>query len=63
MAVYNTTRPLADGRLLVGRVERLVTTLTAWNNARMTRNMLAKLTDRELSDIGLERGAIDDIRA
>ena len=35
--------------------------LTAWNDARMTRNALARLSDRELEDIGLNRWDIDEI--
>ncbi|MEZ5716781.1 MAG: DUF1127 domain-containing protein [Paracoccaceae bacterium] len=35
--------------------------LTAWNDARMTRNALGRLSDRELEDIGLCRGDIDYI--
>lgn len=33
--------------------------LAAWNDARVTRNALAKLSDRELEDIGLCRGDIE----
>lgn len=32
-----------------------------WNDARLTRNSLAALTDRELEDIGLHRGDIDAV--
>ena len=39
---------------LVGRV-------TAWNEARRTRNALSKLSAHELDDIGLNRGDIDRI--
>lgn len=35
--------------------------LAAWNDARSTRNSLSKLSDRELEDIGLIRGDIDDV--
>jgi uncharacterized protein YjiS (DUF1127 family) len=31
----------------------------AWNDARVTRKTLAKLSDRELDDIGLCRGDIE----
>ncbi len=34
---------------------------TAWNDARVTRNALGRLSDRELEDIGLCRGDIDFI--
>ncbi|MFN0115676.1 MAG: DUF1127 domain-containing protein [Paracoccaceae bacterium] len=33
----------------------------AWNDARVTRKALHKLSDRELDDIGLSRGDIEDI--
>ncbi len=33
----------------------------AWNDARITSNALAGLTDRELADIGLARGDIDSV--
>jgi len=33
----------------------------AWNDQRMTRNALSKLSNRELDDIGLVRGDIDAI--
>ena len=35
--------------------------LSNWNNARVTRNELSQLSDRELNDIGLVRGDIDRI--
>lgn len=33
----------------------------SWNDARVTRNALAQLSDRELEDIGLCRGDIEII--
>ena len=42
-------------------VAGLVARFTAWNDARRTRNALARLTDHELDDIGLSRGDIDAI--
>jgi uncharacterized protein YjiS (DUF1127 family) len=38
-------------------------TVAAWNDARVTRNALAGLSDRELEDIGLCRGDIDTVAA
>jgi uncharacterized protein YjiS (DUF1127 family) len=35
--------------------------LAAWNDARVTRKALSKLSDRELEDIGLTRSDIDRI--
>ena len=43
------------------RLADLTTAFTTWNEARVTRNALTGLTDRELSDIGLSRGDIDTI--
>nr|WP_253799108.1 DUF1127 domain-containing protein [Rhodovulum sp. P5] len=54
-----------DGHLIGARLNRLVPDvigrIAAWNDARITRNALSKLTDRELYDIGLCRGDIDRI--
>lgn len=36
-------------------------TLAAWNDARVTRNSLSKLTKRELDDIGLCSADIETI--
>ena len=35
--------------------------VAAWNDARITRNSLSKLTARELDDIGLSFGDIEQI--
>ncbi len=40
-------------------VSSVVASVASWNDARLTRNALAKLTDRELDDIGLCRGDIE----
>lgn len=39
----------------------LIGSVAAWNDARMTRNSLNKLSARELDDIGLVRGDIEAI--
>ena len=64
MAFYTHARPVADGvfasgfRLSLGNpFARIV----AWNDRRITRRELMKLSDRELDDIGLCRGDIDDL--
>lgn len=48
---------------LVGRIgatfNAIVNAVVDWNDARVTRNALSGLTDRELEDIGLCRGDID----
>lgn len=65
MAVFDYTRPFTDTRGVIGRVYGVVTasvgTLIAWNDARVTRNALRSLSDRELDDLGLVRGDIEDI--
>lgn len=66
MAALDTTRPVA-GRLFGGRVSAVFanafSAVAVWNDARITRNALGKLTDRELDDIGLCRGDIDALTA
>lgn len=37
-------------------------TFKAWNDERATRAALSKLSDNELSDIGLVRGDVDNMR-
>ena len=63
MAAFETSRP-ASG-LFGGRLSALVASVAdaviAWNDLRVTRRALAKLTDRELDDIGLTRGDIENI--
>jgi uncharacterized protein YjiS (DUF1127 family) len=58
-----TNRPLGAGfsgtRILSGVVAKIA----AWNDARVTRNALSGLSDRELDDLGLNRGDIEDIVA
>ena len=64
MAVYD----LQHSHASTGGVSRLSAVFTAivggviaWNEARLTRNALGALSDRELEDIGLCRGDIDDV--
>lgn len=40
---------------------RLVQAVSDWNNARITRDALHSLSDRELNDIGLSRSDIDHV--
>jgi uncharacterized protein YjiS (DUF1127 family) len=67
MALYDTTRAPIGGRSLTGRLSAtfstLVSTVISWNDARVTRNSLAQLSDRELDDIGLTRGNIEEVAA
>ncbi|WP_443089951.1 DUF1127 domain-containing protein [Yoonia sp.] len=63
MAVFETTRPAAG--LSLGRISGFFVSafgaVAAWNDARVTRNSLSKLSARELDDIGLSAGDIDNI--
>lgn len=65
MAAFDTTRPAYGSVMTVSRissfVSNLISNVIAWNDARVTRNALAMLTDRELDDIGLIRGDIDSV--
>lgn len=64
MAAYDTTRPYAASGSAVrfGNIfSAIFAAVAAWNDARLTRNSLSALTDRELDDIGLVRGDIDDV--
>jgi len=63
MASFDTTRPMADGHLFGARLSNiffsgLVGTIASWNDARVTRNALSRLSDHELDDLGLTRGDI-----
>ena len=60
MSVYETHRNTGHFSGLFGT---LVSSVVAWNDARVTRNALSRLSDRELDDIGLTRGDIDSISA
>ena len=63
MAAFDTARPVTDTAIFFGRIGAaicsVIATVAAWNDARVTRNALSALTDRELEDIGLIRGEID----
>lgn len=60
MASFDTTRPVAG--LSAGNVfVNMFSAVAAWNDARITRNSLSKLTARELDDIGLSYGDIEKI--
>ncbi|MGR3291596.1 MAG: DUF1127 domain-containing protein [Paracoccaceae bacterium] len=44
---------------LTGVMTTLFGAISNWNDARVTRTALNKLSDRELADIGICRGDID----
>jgi uncharacterized protein YjiS (DUF1127 family) len=63
MAAVETTRPAPFGAITTYRainaLSNVTLTFRAWNDARVTRKALNKLSDRELDDIGLCRGDIE----
>jgi uncharacterized protein YjiS (DUF1127 family) len=59
MSALSTNRSPVSG--LASFVSSAVTAVAAWNDARITRKALSRLSDRELDDIGLCRGDIDVI--
>ncbi len=60
MALVDTTRRAPAGAAS-NFFTSLVLSLRDWNDARITRRALNKLSDRELDDIGLCRADISNI--
>jgi uncharacterized protein YjiS (DUF1127 family) len=66
MAAYDTTRTLSDasfGTRVTHSINTVFGAVSGWNDARITRKSLSRLSARELDDIGLCRGDIDLIAA
>ncbi|MGA9254111.1 MAG: DUF1127 domain-containing protein [Roseobacter sp.] len=65
MAIFDTTRTTYGSANAASRFYTVfssaVAAIVAWNDARVTRNSLSNLTDRELEDIGLSRADIDSV--
>ncbi|MEM9577751.1 MAG: DUF1127 domain-containing protein [Pseudomonadota bacterium] len=65
MATFDTARTTYGSATAASRfsavLNSIVASFVAWNDARVTRNALSTLTDRELEDIGLTRGDIDAV--
>ena len=63
MAAFDTTHSAYGAAPVAGKLSgffaSLIASIVSWNDARVTRNTLSGLTDRELSDIGLARSDID----
>lgn len=64
MAVLGTNRPVIHSpsglaRAVARPVIAVIAALSAWNDARVTRRCLSRLSDRDLSDLGFVRGDID----
>ena len=60
MTAIDTLRPVSGARF-GNVVTKAVNAIVAWNDARVTRKALSQLTNRELDDIGLCRGDIENI--
>ncbi|QRZ13510.1 DUF1127 domain-containing protein [Paracoccus methylovorus] len=60
MSAIDTNR-IHSGAGSFGIGSKIWAGLSAWNDARVTRNALSRLSDRELDDIGLCRGDIERI--
>ncbi|MCD9148392.1 DUF1127 domain-containing protein [Pseudophaeobacter flagellatus] len=67
MAAFDTTRTTYGSTGLFGRIGTYFVAAAAavmsWSDARTAKKTLGSLTDRELADIGLCRGDIEDIAA
>jgi uncharacterized protein YjiS (DUF1127 family) len=65
MAAFDTSRTAYGSNTAATSVlsffSKLAGNIVDWNDARMTRNALSSLSDRELEDIGLIRGDIDSV--
>ena len=65
MAHYETSAAAPFGAITTYRIVKVVgegfDTLRSWNDRRVTRKALSKLSDRELDDIGLCRGDVEMI--
>ncbi|MFD1913113.1 DUF1127 domain-containing protein [Halodurantibacterium flavum] len=67
MATFEPTRTAPFGAIAVLRIVQLfeagISRLSDWNQVRVTRKELSRLTDRELDDIGLCRSDIEFVSA
>jgi uncharacterized protein YjiS (DUF1127 family) len=63
MAAFDTTRQAAglSASAIPAFFVNMFGTVAAWNDARITRNSLSKLSARELDDIGLTYGDIEQV--
>jgi uncharacterized protein YjiS (DUF1127 family) len=66
MSTFDTNR-LTTAEVVASGISRIayavVSAVIAWNDARVTRKSLSRLTARELDDIGLTYADIDSIVA
>ncbi len=57
--LIQTPTPSPRLRRLPHQLRLAIASVVDWNDARLTRKSLGRLSPRELSDIGLHRGDID----
>lgn len=65
MALYDASRPVVAKTGLGARFHNLMTRIAAalveWNEQRVTRNALSRLSDHQLEDLGLTRADVDTL--
>jgi uncharacterized protein YjiS (DUF1127 family) len=63
MVAIDTSRAAAPAiaHRIISAIYNIAASFTVWNEARMTRAALSRLSARELEDIGLCRGDIEEI--
>jgi len=62
MSIIDTSRTASASHGVIGQViANTLGTLLAWNEERRTRAALNRLSDRELEDIGICRGDIEQV--
>ena len=65
MALHEASRPVVANSGIGARLNKITTSvvafLVAWNEARITRSELSKLSDHQLEDLGISRGEIDGL--
>ena len=59
--IYRTTTFTKPRSIILKFITNMSSELANWNDVRVTRNALSKLSARELNDIGLAPGDIDKI--
>ena len=61
MTDFTNVRPMTGAAEGLSFVRRLIEAVAIWNDRRITREELYRLSDRELDDIGLTRSEIDGV--
>lgn len=65
MAHFDATRPVVAKKTFGAHFHtlfsRISTSLIEWNEQRVTRNELSRLSDHQLSDLGLTRHDVDTL--